>query len=448
MVLLFLLLRGLGHVLQAHGLSLASGHGRQTALLLTLATLIGLAAVGLYNREHLARLHDVVARAIVVLPMILAAALVVLGGGDWLHPETAHRGTYVMVTAGLSIFYPLLILLRALFIRTIDRFDALKHRVAVLGDGARAANIERLSRTLCDRTFTVTGIVHLGSDPELSSCKSKREHWLAPDALDDFCRLHQVDELVVAVADRRGLPLRELLACRLRGVAVTDYASFWERESGQVDLDAVTPGWLVFSDGFRAGLVRNAAKRVLDVVLSLLLLLVTLPVTLVTALLIRLESPGSIFYLQERVGQRGRPFFIMKFRSMREDAEKDGPRWAAKNDARVTRIGAVIRKVRIDEIPQAINVLKGEMSFVGPRPERPVFVEALAQIIPYYGDRHAAKPGITGWAQINYPYGATTADARNKLAFDLYYVKNASLFLDLIIMVQTVKVLLWSEGAR
>jgi exopolysaccharide biosynthesis polyprenyl glycosylphosphotransferase len=205
---------------------------------------------------------------------------------------------------------------------------------------------------------------------------------------------------------------------------------------------------MLFSDGFGLGLLHRFAKRGFDIVVSSLLLLVTLPITLPTALLIRLESKGPIFYRQERVGLHGKSFMVLKFRSMRTDAEINGPRWAAKNDARVTAVGRFIRKVRIDEIPQVINVLKGDMAFVGPRPERPVFVRELSRTIPYYNERHAIKPGITGWAQINYPYGATEYDAKMKLAYDLYSIKNGSIFLDIIIMMQTVKAIIWNDGAR
>jgi len=254
--------------------------------------------------------------------------------------------------------------------------------------------------------------------------------------------------VVVASTERRGMPIREFLKCKVRGIKMTEFATFWEREARYISLEELNPSWLVFSDGFSVGIARAAVKRAFDILTSLLLLLITLPVTLITAILVKLESPGPLFYLQERVGQNGQSFTIMKFRSMRADAEKNGPRWAAVNDPRVTRVGAIIRKIRIDEIPQVLNVLKGDMAFVGPRPERPIFVRALEEKIPYYSERHVAKPGITGWAQINYPYGATEEDAKMKLSYDLYYIKNGGLFLDILIIIQTIKVLLWNSGAR
>lgn len=239
------------------------------------------------------------------------------------------------------------------------------------------------------------------------------------------------------------------MECKLAGLSVTEFSSFWERQTGQIDLDAVSPSWLIFSEGFRSSWARTVAKRMFDIIVALMVLVLTLPITVLAAIVIRLDSPGPVFYRQERVGAQGRSFWILKFRSMRTDAEKDGvARWAQSNDSRVTRVGKFMRRTRIDEIPQIINVLIGDMSFVGPRPERPVFVENLKQKIPYYDVRHRVKPGITGWAQINYPYGASDEDARAKLAYDLYYVKNGNLFLDAVVLFQTARVVLWQEGAR
>jgi len=216
-----------------------------------------------------------------------------------------------------------------------------------------------------------------------------------------------------------------------------------------VDPDALQPSWLIFSDGFRDSALAKLSKRCFDIVFSLALLLFTLPLMLLTAAAIVLDSKGPVFYRQERVGLNGRPFPVIKFRSMCADAEKDGaPQWAARRDARVTRVGVLIRKLRIDELPQLFNVLRGEMSLVGPRPERPGFVEEFTRQIPFYAERHCVKPGITGWAQVNYPYGASLDDARNKFAYDLYYVKNRGMFLDLIVVFQTVRVILLADGAR
>ena len=270
----------------------------------------------------------------------------------------------------------------------------------------------------------------------------------APDWLDVVRRAH-ASEIVVALEDRAGLPVSQLLRCKTEGIQVIDYQTFCERETCRLDLDELKPSWLIFGSGFARGFVTDLIKRLFDVTVSLALLLVTLPFTLLTAILVKLESPGPILYRQERVGLHGKPFMVLKVRSMRQDAEVAGsPQWAQVRDPRVTRVGVFIRKTRIDELPQLLNVLNGDMSFVGPRPERPFFVQQLSETIPFYRERHCVKPGITGWAQINYPYGASLEDARQKLSYDLYYVKNHSLFLDFIILLSTVRVILLQQGSR
>jgi sugar transferase (PEP-CTERM system associated) len=255
---------------------------------------------------------------------------------------------------------------------------------------------------------------------------------------------------VLALEERRNaLPLSDLLRIKTTGVHVNDFSSFLERETGRVDLDTLNPSWLIFSDGFSSGrAVSSAAKRLFDIAVSLLLLVLTAPIIAVFALVVKLDSKGPAFFRQTRVGLFGQSFDLIKLRSMRTDAEANGAQFAQTNDPRVTRIGRFIRKVRIDELPQTWSVLKGEMSFVGPRPERPEFVSELEQDLPYYAERHMVKPGITGWAQINYPYGANLEDSRHKLEYDLYYAKNYTPFLDLLILLQTLRVVLWSEGAR
>jgi sugar transferase (PEP-CTERM system associated) len=285
-----------------------------------------------------------------------------------------------------------------------------------------------------------------GIDPVLSMRRLRAG--ATPESLLRLAEQHDADEVVVATDERRGLPIHELLTCKVHGINVVDYLTFVERETRQIDLDNLQPGWLVFSDGFRSSRFMDATKRAFDVAVSIAILVVTLPILLATAIAIRLEDGGPILYSQERVGRYGRPFKLYKFRSMGVDAEKNGQQWAALHDPRVTRVGAVIRKLRIDELPQIICVLRGDMSFIGPRPERPYFVEQLAAAIPFYAERHCVKPGISGWAQINYPYGASLEDARQKLAYDLYYVKNRSIFLDFLILIQTIRVIVWPEGAR
>ena len=258
-----------------------------------------------------------------------------------------------------------------------------------------------------------------------------------------------IDRVVVALDDRRGtMPIAELLHSKLRGRIIEDGVTFYEAITGKILVEKVNPAWLIFSEGFDYGRLTYLIKRVLDLTLAVVGLCLSLPISLLTALLIKLESPGPVFYLQERVGEGGKVFPIIKFRSMRQDAEKNGAVWARENDSRVTRVGGFIRKVRIDEIPQMWNVIRGQMSFVGPRPERPVFVEQLVEKLPYYSLRHAAKPGITGWAQVCYPYGASEEDALRKLEYDLYYIKHQSIFLDLLIIFRTAKTVLFRKGSR
>ena len=259
------------------------------------------------------------------------------------------------------------------------------------------------------------------------------------------------DEIVVALTERRGgsMPLRELLDCKLAGIRVLDISTYFERTLGQIRIDFVNAGWLIFGDGFSQGWLRSIVKRMFDLLCSSLLIVLASPLMLVAAIAIKLDSAGPVFYRQQRVGAHNKVFQVTKFRSMRTDAEKDGkPRWAAAQDDRITRVGPLIRRLRIDELPQLFNVLAGSMSLVGPRPERPFFVEQLVVEIPYYAVRHSIKPGVTGWAQVRYQYGSTVEDSQEKLQYDLYYVKNHSLLLDVLILFQTVGVVLTGKGAR
>ena len=267
----------------------------------------------------------------------------------------------------------------------------------------------------------------------------------------DYVKENKIDEIIVAIDDRRkNFPVDEILDCKIKGVAVLDISSFFERQTGRIKLNSLHPSNLIFSDGFIQGVVNQHIKRIFDIFASLILLFFTWPVMLLTALAIMIESKfkGTILYKQARVGLYNKNFNVLKFRSMSMDAEKNGAQWAQEVDPRVTRVGDIIRKYRIDELPQLFNVLNGDMSFVGPRPERPEFVTELSKKIKYYEIRHFVKPGITGWAQICYPYGATEHDTRNKLEYDLYYMKNHSLFLDLMILLQTTQVVVWRQGSR
>lgn len=270
-------------------------------------------------------------------------------------------------------------------------------------------------------------------------------------SLTDTAHTLNADEIVVALSERRGgsMPLRELLDCKLQGIRVLDLASHFEQTLGQIRLDSLYAGWLIFGEGFRQGSFRTAIKRLFDIICASILIVFAFPVMFITAALIVIEDGLPLLYRQERVGLNGRLFYVIKFRSMRRDAEKDGkPIWAQAQDSRVTRIGQIIRKLRIDELPQLFSVIKGDMSLVGPRPERPFFVDQLTKEIPFYAVRHSVKPGVTGWAQVRYHYGATVEDSAEKLQYDLYYVKNHSLLLDIVILFETIGVVLTGKGAH
>jgi sugar transferase (PEP-CTERM system associated) len=355
------------------------------------------------------------------------------------------RGAFLLAF-GLALFG--ILVSRALFIRWA-RIGVLKKRALVLGTGSRAAHIEALlARRGPTSNTQVIGYLPMGGSHHFVDHARILD---TQESLPELAARLQVSEIVLAVRDRRGggMPVQALLECKLRGITILELSSFFERENGHLQLDSMNASWMILAEGFTQGMLRDTVKRLFDLLVSAGMLAVTLPIMALAALLIKLESPGPVLYRQERVGQGGRPFTILKFRSMCVDAEKDGkPRWAGQNDSRITLIGRIIRRTRIDELPQIFNVFFGEMSFVGPRPERPYFVQDLTQKIPYYGVRHTVKPGITGWAQVRYPYGASDEDAMHKLQYDLYYVKNHSLFLDLMILFQTTQVVLWGKGVR
>ena len=355
------------------------------------------------------------------------------------------RGAFLL-SFGIALLG--ILLSRALFLRWA-RVGALKTRTLVIGTGSRAAHIEALlARRGHASNVHVVGYLPVGSSHHFVDHARILD---SDESLPLLARRLHIGEIVLAVRDRRGggMPVQDLLACKLLGIRVLELSSFFERENGHLQLDSLNASWMILSEGFHQGMLRDTAKRMFDLLVSGAMLAVCLPIMALTALLIKLESPGPVLYRQERVGQGGRNFTILKFRSMCVDAEKDGqPRWAGQNDDRVTYTGRFIRRTRIDELPQIFNVFFGEMSFVGPRPERPYFVQDLTQKIQYYGVRHIVKPGITGWAQVRYPYGASDEDAMHKLQYDLYYVKNHSLFLDLMILSQTAQVVLWGKGVR
>jgi sugar transferase (PEP-CTERM system associated) len=325
----------------------------------------------------------------------------------------------------------------------------LPHRVLVLGTGAEARVVEASLNDADTPGLQVVGFYALEKVQETVVSPNRVLAKVGP--IEDLVKRLGVREIIVAVRQQRGgvLPLRDLLACRLNGIKVTDLAGFFERVHGHVPLDMSRASWFIYGDGYRQNWLRRFVKRSFDVAVVAVLVIAALPVIMFTALLIALESPGTVIYRQKRVGRGGKTFTLLKFRSMSMDAEKDGKAaWAAVNDARITRIGRFIRRTRIDELPQLINVLRGEMSLVGPRPERPEFVTMLSEQIPFYAVRHSVKPGITGWAQVRHCYVATVDDTVKKLEYDIYYVKNNSLLLDLLILLETVRVVLLGEGAR
>jgi sugar transferase (PEP-CTERM system associated) len=322
-------------------------------------------------------------------------------------------------------------------------------RILIVGSGNLAVELasEVLSRP--DAGYRIAGFV--GTDAELlgKSLINPRVIGLTED-LDNIVKRENIDRIVVAMGERRGqLPTGKLLQLSLAGeVTIEEGASFYERITGRVSLNMLRPSWLIFTGRGRQKKVAGLARSAVHWLVALLGAILSLPIVVVTAILIKLESRGPVFYMQERVGKNGRTFVLTKFRSMRVDAEQDGPVWASKGDSRTTRVGRIIRKTRVDEIPQFWNILKGEMSFVGPRPERPHFVAQLAEEIPFYEQRHLIAPGLTGWAQIKYPYGSSTEDARQKLQYDLFYIKNQGLILDAIIIFETIKIILFGRGAQ
>ncbi|NWN91391.1 TIGR03013 family PEP-CTERM/XrtA system glycosyltransferase [Marinobacter adhaerens] len=344
----------------------------------------------------------------------------------------------------------IVIVMRLLFLRVVDS-EQLVRRVVIFGAGDFAANL----LDEYEQNMRALGVRIIGCIAEKPEGAVAADNLLpTPRNLYRFCRQNRISEIVIAQQERRRkeggwLPVPDLMECKLRGIAVTSGVDFYERELKKAKLDMVHPSWIVFSDGFKASKTRALAKRALDLIISLTLLLITFPFIILTALAVYLETGRPILYSQTRVGVLGKEFRIYKFRSMRQDAEKDGKaRWASANDNRVTRVGAFIRNTRLDELPQLYNVIKGEMSIVGPRPERPEFVAELKEKIPFYDTRHYVKPGLMGWAQLKYPYGASVEDARGKLEYDLYYSKNHSLLMDFLIMIQTVEVILLGKGVR
>lgn len=397
-------------------------------------------AMGLYQRD----LRDGPRLVLLRIALSFAMGLAVMAALQALAPQLALGGNAFLAALAAS-FIGISSCRFLCFHRTDHR---LAKRVLVLGCGEKAERIGRMRRRTDRSGVDILGFVKLGNGRQVVRDRLIELH----AGLDELVDQLRVDEIVIALDDRRNaIPVDDIVQCKMRGVQVIDDATYHERQLGKILLDSLNPSHVIFSDGFSQAALKGSVKRVLDLSVSLLMLLAALPVMALVMLAIKLEDGprAPVIYRQRRVGRGGSVFEVLKFRSMRPDAESAGkPQWAQARDHRVTRVGSVIRKLRLDELPQLINVLRGDMSFVGPRPERPEFVADLVEAVPYYNLRHHVKPGITGWAQICYPYGASLQDSREKLEFDLYYLKNFSVFLDLTILLQTAQVVLWGKGSR
>jgi sugar transferase (PEP-CTERM system associated) len=387
------------------------------------------------------------------VPAMLRRTLFALGAGGYLTylvlRSVADPG-YVEQLVSASVVYLLIgIVVVRSAIHALTSAST-PQRVLIVGTGDEADGVAEDLKTLNRGKHHLVGFYSTAENGvDAASAVSAAPVFPRGASIEELVGRHRVQQIIVAVREQRGgvVPMQELLACRIRGVRVFNLATFYERTRSEVPLDSLKASWLVYGQGFVQGRARQTAKRIFDIVTSSLLLLVSAPVMLLTMLAIKIDSRGPVFYRQQRVGLGGRLFMCLKFRSMQIDAEGDGvARWAVKDDPRITRIGTFIRKMRIDELPQLISVLRGEMSLVGPRPERPGFVEELGREIPFYGVRHSVKPGVTGWAQVRYTYGASVEDARKKHQLDLYYVKNNTLFLDMLVLIETVSVVLFREG--
>lgn len=421
----------------------AVGHLSPKATVVALLTLLSLIAMGLYQFHQRLYFREAAARLIVGM----VAACIVLAVVFRIWP--GFRVPAALALAAFAYALVLLLLLRLYFVRTVDE-NIFRYRTLIYGAGSRASKITDMRRRADRRGFKVVGRIAAPGD----TIVGERDTLLSEDgrSILSLAEDLRADEIVIAMDERRGnLPVGDLLQAKLKGIEIIDLLEFLERETGKIRVDLVNPGWLIFSSGFRTTRLRKTIKRSVDILVSGLLLLLAGPIMLLVALAIKIEDglAAPVLYRQVRVGRGGLPFEVLKFRSMTVNAEADGKAvWAQKNDSRVTRVGQVLRSSRLDELPQVINVLRGHMSIVGPRPERPQFVDELQKNIPYYAERHSLKPGVTGWAQLKYSYGASEEDAIEKLQFDLFYIKNHSLVLDLMIILQTVEVVLWGKGAR
>ena len=405
-----------------------------------IAIVLGMSALGMYQRNLSEGLRTTFLRLMPSFAMGLAILVIIFYVAPNLY---LGRGILLLAffIAGTGI-----LVARVIFFK-FSESKFLASRIIFLGTSELAKECSVVaSNNISDHKYDIIGFVPV---PGETSCVPSSAILRLDETLLATARRCNVNEIVVAIHNRRGgnLRIQELLECKLSGINVIDSAAFFEREACQIRVDSLQPSWLVFGTGFDQTIIRTFFKRVFDLLISAIILPLAVPLMLFTALCIYIEDRSPIFYRQERVGKNGKSFMVLKFRSMRNDAELAGqPLWATSNDPRITRVGSVIRKLRIDELPQILNVLKGEMSFVGPRPERPFFVKQLSEEILFYNVRHSIKPGITGWAQVRYQYGSSVEDAIQKLQYDLYYVKNNSFFLDILILIDTLRVVLFGSG--
>jgi len=433
-----------GFVMSNHAPVIASGAPQvfgSAGIVFALSQLVAFGLVGLLRAGTMERLGSLGLRLLISTTL---GAVICYAAFSLLPDGTLYRTSIPQATV---MSFAALMLLRGFLLSGVQR-NVFSRRIMVLGTGSDAAAVERAISSLPASEATLVGFY-----PVDSQSRAVPSDQIIPTSmsLEEAVARTKAHEVIVAVREQRGgsLPLSHLLNCRLRGVRILDLPGFYERVTGEVPVDSLKSSWMIYGDGFRQDWSRRFVKRIFDLAAASVLLVVTLPVMAIAAIAILLESGRPLIFRQDRVGLGGKEFTVFKFRSMRTDAERDGvPRWAVTGDPRITRVGKFIRRTRIDELPQLFNVLRGEMSFVGPRPERAYFVEQLSEQIPFYGARHTVKPGLTGWAQVRYSYGSSVEDAVKKLQYDLYYVKNHTLFLDIVILIKTIRVVLRGEGAR
>ncbi len=412
------------------------------AVVFSLLNQLSALALGLYNSKLRESFRGIFRRMLMCASVGFFAATII-------NPFYGPYHLPIELLAIASLISVLMVSSFRYFTFKINFFGFGKRNILVMGAGQRASIIEKRMRRDVDRQdFTVHGFVVMGGDSPDGIQRETRIN--IEGSLVDYALANEIDEIVVANDERRNnLPVDELFACKIRGIEIIEILDFIERETGQIAVNLIYPSWVIYSNGFASkNYLRNTLDWVFNAVMAFFLLLLTWPVMLITILFIKISEGfnAPVFYKQERVGLDGEPFNIIKFRSMRLDAEKDGAQMASENDNRITKVGHYLRKYRIDELPQIWNVFHGDMGFVGPRPERPEFVQQLIKNIPYYNERHNVKPGLTGWAQLKYPYGATEADSLEKLKYDLYYIKHRSFLLDLLILIRTVEIVLFGKG--